>query len=85
MSKGADFEVRLGLQARGIGEDWPLILGAAKGELGELELQENCTFCLKPTVSSKGRRLTWGDMMVVKPQGGVRMGTRPQGPIVTPS
>jgi Xaa-Pro aminopeptidase len=72
----------LTMHGRGQGDDGPIITGSAKDpkQLGVL-LRERMVFILKPQVHSADDRynINWGDSVVVTPQGGLRLGTRPHG------
>jgi Xaa-Pro dipeptidase len=83
-AKESPYEVQFILQARGLGEDWPIVLGAAGPEVLDAHLEENNTLVIKhkALTQTPPRAIIWGDMVVVKPEGGVRLGTRPQAPII---
>ena len=70
----------LNVHGRGAGDDGPIITAHAKSprQLG-VTLQENMVFICKPSaISADGESLcTWGDTVVVTPNGGKRLGKRP--------
>jgi Xaa-Pro dipeptidase len=79
-----EFAVEFFVQARGVGEDWPGILGKlADDELDE-PLRANNTLAIKPRAVTHDppRSIIWGEMVVVTETGGQRLGSRPQAPIV---
>jgi len=77
------YESSLTLHGRGLGEDWPLLMGRYSPEIGRMQLEERMTFIMKPTVRRKdaefrGEGIVWGDTIEVTPSGGRRMGKRPR-------
>ncbi len=70
----------LNMHGRGAGDDGPIITRHAKSprQLG-VALQENMVFIFKPSaVSADGKTIsTWGDTVVITPNGGRRLGKRP--------
>ena len=84
-SAAAPHDARLMMQGRGMGEDWPLVLGQASPDVLETPLEVNNTLVLKPfgwTRTEPIRRISWGEVVVVKPGGAQRLGTRPQSIII---
>jgi Xaa-Pro dipeptidase len=76
----AGAKARLTMHGKGAGDDGPIITSAARDPRHlTYELKENMTFTFKPSVSTAdGSSIcTWGDTVVVTPQGGRRLGTRP--------
>jgi len=77
------YESSLTLHGRGLGEDWPLLMGRYSPEVGRMQLQERQTFIMKPTVRKKdaefrGEGIVWGDTIEVTRAGGRRLGRRPR-------
>lgn len=72
----------LTMHGRGAGDDGPIITGSARDpkQLG-VPLRERMVFILKPQVrtADDGYNITWGDTVVVTPDGGRRLGTRTHG------
>ena len=70
----------LNMHGRGAGDDGPIITAHAKSprQLG-VTLQENMVFICKPSaISADGSSIsTWGDTVVITPNGGRRLGKRP--------
>ena len=79
------YRVRFIVQARGMGEDWPLCIGKVKPEDRDVPMEVNHTLVIKhaATMPEDSRRALWGEMVVVTPQGGVRLGSRPQGVLMS--
>ena len=77
----------LTFHGRGLGDDWPLIVGGgAAGSTRNLDLpiETNTVFVVKPNVRKKtseyrGETITWADTVVVTSTGARRMGKRPEG------
>ena len=69
-------KVSLTMHGRGLGEDRPMLVGGAMTpEAAGYVLQERNTFILKPSVRTEGGpAASWGDTVVVTPQGGRRLG-----------
>jgi Xaa-Pro dipeptidase len=69
----------LTMHGRGLGDDGPIVTPNDKPprELRRA-LEENMVFVFKPQVSNAEgtHRINWGDSVVVKPNGGVRLGSR---------
>lgn len=69
----------LTMHGRGAGDDGPIITSHARSprQLG-VQLRENMVFICKPSVISADENsiCTWGDSIVVTPQGGRRLGKR---------
>ncbi|HZT08486.1 MAG TPA: M24 family metallopeptidase [Chloroflexota bacterium] len=81
--KSDRFESSLTLHGRGLGEDWPLLMGRYSPEVGQMQLQERMVFIMKPTVRRKnaqlrGEGIVWGDTIEVTSSGGRRLGKRPR-------
>ncbi len=70
----------LNMHGRGAGDDGPIITAHAKSprQLG-VTLQENMVFICKPSaISADGSSIsTWGDTVMITPNGGRRLGKRP--------
>ncbi|MEA2640459.1 MAG: Xaa-Pro dipeptidase [Chloroflexota bacterium] len=82
--KSDQYTSSLTLHGRGLGEDWPLLMGRYSPEIGRMQLEERMTFIMKPTVRPKnaefrGEGIVWGDTIEVTASGGRRMGKRPYG------
>lgn len=86
-SKNSDkYVTNLTLHGRGLGDDWPLIVGGGPaGGSGNLErpVEENTVFVVKPGVrprnsTYRGEGITWADTVRVTGTGARRMGKRPQ-------
>jgi Xaa-Pro aminopeptidase len=76
----ADCKASLAMHGRGQGDDRPLITNPrAASRYLDLQLDERNVFILKPNVrTTDGRhRLTWGDTVMIGPNGARRLGTRP--------
>ena len=76
----AGAKARLTAHGKGAGDDGPIITSAAReGKHLNYEIKANMTFIFKPSVSTAdGKSLcTWGDTVVVTPNGARRLGTRP--------
>lgn len=72
----------LTMHGRGAGDDGPIITGHAKDPKQlAVPLREHMVFILKPQVhtATDSHNITWGDTVVVTPQGGQRLGTREHG------
>ena len=84
-SQESQYGIRFNLQARGMGEDWPLCIGGVKPEDREAPMEENNTLAVKLRASTPDgtRGIAWGETVVVKPEGAVRLGTRPQGVLMS--
>jgi Xaa-Pro aminopeptidase len=71
-----DYEIRLIMHGRGLGDDGPLV--GADGPMDAMELVENTTFSVKPAVMHRGRFCARiGESVVVRATGAQRLGTRP--------
>lgn len=82
----ADARGRLNMHGRGAGDDGPLITPSqTRPEQLAVQLRENMAFIFKPAViSADGEcECVWGDTIVITPQGGRRLGSRPHGHIVS--
>ena len=76
----ADAKCKITMHGRGAGDDGPIITSHARDpEQLSVQLQENMVFIFKPSVETPGGThiCTWGDTVVITPQGGRRMGKRP--------
>jgi Xaa-Pro aminopeptidase len=70
----------LNMHGRGAGDDGPIITAHARSPRQlAVTLQENMAFICKPSaISADGESLcTWGDTIVITPNGGRRLGKRP--------
>jgi Xaa-Pro aminopeptidase len=70
----------LTMHGRGAGDDGPIITSHARSPRQlAVELREDMVFICKPSaISADGNSIsTWGDSVVVTPQGGRRLGKRP--------
>jgi Xaa-Pro aminopeptidase len=70
----------LNMHGRGSGDDGPIITAHAKSPRQlAVTLQENMVFICKPSaISADGESIsTWGDTVVITPNGGRRLGKRP--------
>jgi Xaa-Pro aminopeptidase len=75
----AGAKARLTMHGKGAGDDGPIITSSARDPRQlTYEIKENMTFTFKPSVSTAdGSSIcTWGDTVVVTPNGGRRLGTR---------
>ena len=74
------FDLEFFVQARGVGEDWPLILGSAPDDVMDSRLERNNTLVLKPRAVTLDppRTMIWGDMVVIGDDGATRLGSRAQ-------
>jgi Xaa-Pro aminopeptidase len=76
----AGAKTKLTMHGRGAGDDGPIITDHARDpEQLAVALQENMVFIFKPAAQTPdGSSIcTWGDTVVVTPQGGRRLGRRP--------
>lgn len=76
----ANAKGKLTMHGRGAGDDGPIITGHARDpEQLAVQLEENMVFIFKPSAETPENThiCTWGDTVVVTPQGGRRMGKRP--------
>ena len=75
----AGAQSKLTMHGRGAGDDGPIITGTARDpDQLKVALRENMVFICKPSaVTADGTSLsTWGDTVVVTPNGGRRLGKR---------
>lgn len=75
----AGAQSKLTMHGRGAGDDGPIITGTARDpDQLKVALRENMVFICKPSaVAADGKSLsTWGDTVVVTPNGGRRLGKR---------
>ena len=73
----AGAQSKLTMHGRGAGDDGPIITGTARDpDQLKVALRENMVFICKPSaVTADGTSLsTWGDTVVVTPNGGRRLG-----------
>jgi Xaa-Pro aminopeptidase len=70
---------QLTMHGRGAGDDGPIITSNARSARQlSVALRENMVFIFKPSAkSADGSICTWGDSVVITPQGGQRLGKRP--------
>ena len=73
---------KLTMHGRGAGDDGPIITGTARDpEQLAVELQENMVFIFKPSAETpdgvEKRIVTWGDTILIGPNGARRLGKRP--------
>ncbi len=76
----ANAEAKLTMHGRGAGDDGPIITGHARDPAHlAVQLQENMVFTFKPSAETPGctHICTWGDTVLITPEGGRRMGKRP--------
>lgn len=76
----AGAKTKLTMHGRGAGDDGPIITNHARDpEHLAVQLEENMVFIFKPAAETpNGSHIcTWGDTVVVTPEGGRRMGKRP--------
>ncbi len=73
-------EARLIMHGRGTGDDGPLVTTRLTPELLAVEMKEGCVMIVKPGTSVDGKPGYghWGEVVVVRKNGGERLGTRPQ-------
>lgn len=75
-----DYECRLIMHARGLGDDSPIAIYSARDALmRDWPIEENATLIVKPIVRTRdhAKRIYWGDMIVTTPNGAQRLGKRP--------
>jgi hypothetical protein len=76
VTPSSDFEIRLIMGGRGLGDDGPLV--GADGPMDDLEIEESTSFVVKPAVMYQGRYCARvGETVVVRADGAHRLGTRP--------
>ncbi|MEE8139784.1 MAG: M24 family metallopeptidase, partial [Alphaproteobacteria bacterium] len=76
----AGARTKLTLHGRGAGDDGPIITSHARDpEHLSVRMEENMVLIFKPAAETPGGThiCTWGDTVVVTPDGGRRMGKRP--------
>lgn len=76
----ANARTKLTMHGRGAGDDGPIITSHARDpEQLAVALKENMVFIFKPSAeTAEGTHIcTWGDTVVVTPEGGRRLGKRP--------
>jgi Xaa-Pro dipeptidase len=71
---------RLGMHGRGTGDDGPLVIPNPIPGTRELVMQEGAVMCVKPSGSLDGKSDygRWGECVVVRANGGERLGKHPQ-------
>ncbi|KKC26649.1 hypothetical protein WP12_06775 [Sphingomonas sp. SRS2] len=75
-----ELQCRLLMHARGLGDDSPIAIYAARNELmRDWPIEENATFIVKPMISTPDhqKRIYWGDTVKVTKDGAQRLGNRP--------
>ena len=79
-----EFKIMFNVQARGMGEDWPLCIGSVKPADREVQMEANNVLVIKHRAATPDAKhgIIWGETVVITPQGGVRLGTRPQGVLI---
>lgn len=73
------YECRLLMHARGLGDDSPIAIYAARNDLmRDWPIEENATFIVKPMIRTPDnqKRIYWGDTIVATKDGAKRLGTR---------
>jgi Xaa-Pro dipeptidase len=83
--EGTDYNCRIVMHGRGLGDDAPVsIAGARDKRMAEWPVIENAVFALKPRVGTGGPEafdpehfVGWGDTVVATPGGARRLGTMP--------
>jgi Xaa-Pro aminopeptidase len=81
----AGAKTKLTMHGRGAGDDGPIITGHARDpEQLAVRLEENMVFIFKPSAETPESThiCTWGDTVVITPDGGRRMGKRPHDLII---
>ena len=74
-----DYQCRLIMHARGLGDDSPMAVYGARDQLmRDWPIEENSTFIVKPMVRTpdNARRIYWGDTVVATANGASRLGRR---------
>lgn len=74
-----DYECRLIMHARGLGDDSPMAIYGTRDQLmKEWPIEVNSTFIVKPVIRTPdlGKRIYWGDTVTATENGAVRLGTR---------
>ena len=74
-----DYECRLIMHARGLGDDSPMAVYGTRDQLmRDWAIEENSTFIVKPVVRTpdQAKRIYWGDTVVATAQGARRLGKR---------
>jgi Xaa-Pro aminopeptidase len=82
LGDGAEYGVGFLCHGRGLGDEGPLIVpGYPNDHVKDERIRANTVFILKPHAYVPGRQsennVTWGDTVVVREDGAVRLGTRP--------
>lgn len=78
----ADFDCRILMHGRGLGDDSPLAVYGVRNEtMANWMIEENSAFIIKPVVSQKNshNRIYSGDTVVCTPNGARRLGKRSAG------
>lgn len=74
-----DYECRLIMHARGLGDDSPIAVYGTRDQLmRDWAIEENSTFIIKPVVRTPdhAKRIYWGDTVVATARGAMRLGKR---------
>ena len=74
-----DYECRLLMHARGLGDDSPIAIYSARDQtMSDWKLEAGATFIVKPEVRTRdnAKHVYWGDMVVVAQDGAKRLGNR---------
>ena len=74
-----DYECRLLMHARGLGDDSPIAIYSARDKtMSDWKLESGATFIVKPEIRTRdnARHVYWGDMIVVTEGGAKRLGRR---------
>lgn len=75
----SEYECRLLMHGRGLGDDSPIVIYAARDStMKDWQIEENSTFILKPEIRTRdgAKHVYWGDMVVATRDGARRLGTR---------
>ena len=74
-----NYECRLLMHARGLGDDSPIAIYSARDkEMSDWKLEAGATFIIKPEIRTRdgAKHVYWGDMNVVTENGAKRLGQR---------
>ena len=74
-----EYECRLLMHSRGLGDDSPIAIYTARDDLmKDWQIEENSAFILKPEIRTRdgAKHVYWGDMVVATRDGAKPMGTR---------
>jgi Xaa-Pro aminopeptidase len=75
----SEYECRLIMHARGLGDDSPIAIYSTRDALmRDWPIEENATFIIKPVIRTpdEAKRIYWGDTVVITKTGAKRLGTR---------